>query len=273
MASVQTRTPLITPILTALCSINRRLYTLRRLTWIEARFLFSFPAHVPCVAGERVLFHRWCRRHRPVGVIREQQRRVGTGQRAVGSRPQTLRFDSVVMGRRYSGHGQGTGHGLKQPRLIAAIGICTDRALGMPIVVMIHRGHGAWELSGDVAPWRPEHRRFGREGAGPELAVVADGGGLSGVLKSRTGGVSRHRELLALGQNQGINVVTSQCSGCRHGRQIVCLHVHSHTTDTCKSKTRTHTPHTHTHAVNPASQNNNVEKSSSNLAPQRTTVG
>lgn len=37
----------------------------------------------------------------------------------------------------------------------------------------------------------------------------------------------------------------------------------------------THTPatHTYTQAVNPGSQNNNVEKSSSNLAPHKTTVG
>lgn len=104
--------------------------------------------------------------------------------------------------------------------------------------------------------------------------VAADGGGLPDVLEPSTGGVSRHRELLALGQNEGIDKVTSQCSGCRHGREIKRSHVRSHTADTCKSKNaRAHTPHTHTHAVNPASQNNNVEKSSSNLAPQRTTVG
>ncbi|TNN88125.1 hypothetical protein EYF80_001706 [Liparis tanakae] len=76
----------------------------------------------------------------------------------------------------------------------------------MPIMV-IHRRNGAWKLSRDVTPRRSEHRRFGREGAGSELAVVANGGGMPGVLQPRTGGVSRHRELLALGQNKGIDVL------------------------------------------------------------------
>ena len=54
---------------------------------------------------------------------------------------------------------------------------------------------------------------------GPMFAMVVKGGGLSRVLKPPvTGGISGSGKLLALGQNEGVNVVTSKRSGCRHGK-------------------------------------------------------
>lgn len=141
-------------------------------------------------------------------------------------------------------------------------------------MVMINRGDCAWELCGDVVPRRPKHLGFGRERASPKFAGVADGGGLSGVLQPVGGGVPRDRELLALGQNEGIHVVAGQRSGCRHGRKNdFHMDTQSYNRYEQKCNAHTHYTHTYTHAVNPASQNNNVEKSSSNLAPHRTTVG
>lgn len=48
---------------------------------------------------------------------------------------------------------------------------------------------------------------------------------------------------------------------------------HSGTHTYTTYSTHTAATHTYTQAVNPGSQNNNVEKSSSNLAPHKTTVG
>lgn len=99
----------------------------------------------------------------------------------------------------------------------------------IPVRVVVHRRHGAWKLCRYMVPGRAEDRGFRREGAGPKLSVIGDQCGLPRVLQPpRTGGVSGRGERLTLRQDEGVDVVASQCSRCRHGKRDFHMYAHIH---------------------------------------------